>query len=224
MVPRYIDAVASFLYECIAFIITKLLQMFPSNKRVEQRLGVVVLVLQDVVQFVSRVLEGEEEPQRSSFRDGGVLLGLDRREVVVVLIIGAGRLARGPPARRRAAGVVVVLARGPLRRGLLRASSSRGVRGDRSSSSPLGLRGGMAALWAAHRLGVPAAWASDAAVEQPYGAVAARRDASRLPDHELASRRSAAYAVRGFLLKLSRPGRAGRAERSPRGGPLSGEL
>ena len=82
----------------------------------------------------------------------------------------------------------------------------------------------MAALWAAHRLGVPAAWASDGAVEQPYGAVAARRYASRLPDHELASRRSAAYAVRGFLLKLSRPGRAGRAERSPRGGPLSGDL
>ena len=33
-----------------------------------------------------------------------------------------------------------------------------------------------------------------------------------------------AYAVRGFLLKLSRPGRAGRAERSPRGGPLLGDL
>ena len=77
---------------------------------------------------------------------------------------------------------------------------------------------------AAHRLDSPAAWASDDAVEQPYGAVASRRYASRLPDHEFVSRRSAAYAVRGFLLKLSRPGRAGRAERSPRGGPLPGEF
>ena len=48
LVPRYIYAVAGFLYECIAFIITKLLQMFPADKRVEQRLGVVVFVLQDV--------------------------------------------------------------------------------------------------------------------------------------------------------------------------------
>ena len=48
LLARDIYAVAGFLYECIAFIITKLLQMFPSNKRVEERLGVVVFVLQDV--------------------------------------------------------------------------------------------------------------------------------------------------------------------------------
>ena len=156
-----------------------------------------------------------------SFRDGGVLLGLDRREVVVVLIIGAGVLPATAGSTSLRKEMSRRPARGPLRRGRAAGVASRGVRGDRSSSSPLGLRGGMAALWAAHRLGVPAAWASDAAVEQPYGAVAARRMPRRLPDHELASRRSAAYAVRGFLLKPA-GARVWRSAANPRGGPAIG--
>ena len=155
---------------------------------------------------MSRVLEGQEEPQRSSLRDGGVLLGLE----VVVIIHNAWRLARGPPSSTCCGR----LARGPLRRG-----GAAGVVVARRARRPL-----VAATARAARrhgcpvgcppVGVPAARASDDAAEQPYGAAASTvmPRGCRTTSSRAGARRPMRRTV---FVKTGGRGAAGRAERCP---------